>query len=505
MPAGRKGKLSNTKSAAKSAAIGGQVEKIPTGILGFDAVLEGGVPKGRVLLITGSTGTGKTVFSNEFLYRGITEYDENGVYVTFEEHPRDIIKNVANFGWDFDILIRQRKLVFVDASPDDMTTREESGEYDLSALVERIKHAVRKVKAKRVAIDALSMLFSQFSKQDAIRAVIYHICNELRSLGVTSVITAEKAAGGENAPSRYGVEEFVVDGVAELALAPGQQQFLRKMFIRKIRGVGYRSGVVEFEITNGGLEVFPKIVVDRRLSKTNFKKREKFGIKGVDEAIGGGIPQGHMVLISGNAGTGKTLFVMHFIVQGIKDGQSAVYIALEEPIEQIKKTAREFGFDFDKYEKEGKLFFICPNLIDMYKDRVLNDIVIAVNKIGAKRVVIDSISSLKSANTDEESVRQFLIQVSGFFKSKGIACVTNYLSGANFGAAQGQLLASLETSLMRLSSIVDGIIVLLYVERGQRVKRILNILKMRGSWHSNEIFQFEVRKDGIKFGERYEE
>ena len=134
----------------------------------------------------------------------------------------------------------------------------------------------------------------------------------------------------------------MVDGVAELALAPGQQQFLRKMFIRKIRGVGYRSGVVEFEITNGGLEVFPKIVVDRRLSKTNFKKREKFGIKGVDEAIGGGIPQGHMVLISGNAGTGKTLFVMHFIVQGIKDGQSAVYIALEEPIEQIKKTAREF-------------------------------------------------------------------------------------------------------------------------------------------------------------------
>ena len=136
---------------------------------------------------------------------------------------------------------------------------------------------------------------------------------------------------------------------------------------------------------------------------------------------------------------------------------------------------------------------------------MLNDIVIAVNKIGAKRVVIDSISSLKSANTDEESVRQFLIQVSGFFKSQGIACVTNYLSGANFGAAQGQLLASLETSLMRLSSIVDGIIVLLYVERGQRVKRILNILKMRGSWHSNEIFQFEVRKDGIKFGERYEE
>jgi KaiC/GvpD/RAD55 family RecA-like ATPase len=106
---------------------------------------------------------------------------------------------------------------------------------------------------------------------------------------------------------------------------------------------------------------------------------------------------------------------------------------------------------------------------------------------------------------DEESVRQFLIQASGFFKNKGIACIMNYLSGTNFGASKGQLLAALETNLMRLSSIVDGIILLIYVERGQRVKRILNILKMRGSWHSNNIFQYEVNKNGILFGERYEE
>lgn len=488
----------------RSPAVRGGVEKIPTGIPGFDAVLEGGVPKGRALLITGSTGTGKTVFTNEFLYRGITDYKENGMYVTFEEHPADIIKNVRNFGWDFDLLIRQKKLVFVDASPD-LTPTKESGEYDLSALVERIKYAVNKVKAKRVAIDALSMLFSKFTNKDTVRDVIYRVCDELKSLGVTTVITAEKAGGDVNALSRYGVEEYVVDGVVELALEPGQQQFLRKMFIRKIRGVGYRSGVAEFDITNRGLEIFPKIQVNRRVSKTDFKNRETLGIKGVDEAMGGGIPQGHMVLISGNTGTGKSLFGMHFITQGIKNGQSAVYIALDEPIEQVKKTAREFGFDFDKYEKEEKLFFVCPSLIDISNDKLLYEIVNAVNKIGAKRVVIDSVSSLKSATMDEESVRQFLIQASGFFKNKGIACVMNYLSGANFGAAKGQLLAALDTNLMRLSPIVDGIVVLLYVERGQRVKRILNILKMRGSWHSNDIFQYEVDKNGIKFGERYEE
>ncbi len=504
MPAKIKSIPTKAKSMNNSLSMIGGVEKMPTGIRGFDAVLEGGVPKGRALLITGSTGTGKTVFTNEFLYRGITEYNENGVYVTFEEHPADIIKNVRNFDWDFDALIRQKKLVFVDASPDKTATKE-VGEYDLISLVERIKYAIKKVNAKRIAIDSLSMLFLKFSNKDSIREVIYLICDELKNIGVTSVITAEKAGDNENTLSRYGVEEYVADGVVELALEPGQQQFLRKMFIKKIRGVGYRSGVAEFDITSRGLEIFPKIEVDRRVSKTDFKNREKLGIKGVDEAMGGGIPQGHMVLISGNTGTGKTLVGMHFIVQGIKDGKSAVFVALDEPVEQVKKTAREFGFDFEKYEKEGKMYFVCPSLIDISKDKLLYEIVNAVNKIGAKRVVIDSISSLLSSTMDEESVRQFLIQASGFFKNKGIACVMNYLSGTNFGAAKGQLLAELETNLMRLSPIVDGIIILIYVERGQRVKRILNILKMRGSWHSNDIFQYEVNKNGIILGKRYEE
>jgi circadian clock protein KaiC len=502
----KKTKVSTVKSKADNNynTITGGVEKIPTGIRGFDAVLEGGVPKGRALLIKGSTGTGKTVFSNEFLYRGITEHKENGVFVTLEEHPVDIIKNVRNFGWDFDNLISKKKLVFVDASPDTEQGLE-TGEYNLSALVERIRYAITRVKAKRVAIDSLSMLYSKFSNKDVVRQVIYSICDQLKTLGVTSIITAEKSDDYENVQLHHAVEEYVVDGVVELGLEPGQQQFLRKMFIKKIRGVGYRSGVAEFDITSNGLEIFPKIEVNRRISRTDFKNREKMGIIGVDDAMGGGIPQGHMVLISGNTGTGKTLFGMHFTVQGIKDGKSAVYVALDEPVDQVKKTAREFSFDFDEYEKEGKLFFVCPSLIDISNDKLLYEIVNAVNKIGAKRVVIDSISSLKSATMSEESVRQFLIQASGFFKNKGITCVMNYLSGANFGAAKGQLLAALDTNLMRLSPIVDGIIVLLYVERGQRVKRILNILKMRGSWHSNNIFQYEVDKDGIKLGERYEE
>lgn len=492
-----KGELHKNNTSANEG-----IMKIPTGIRGFDTVLEGGMPKGRSLLVIGSTGTGKTVFTNEFLYKGITEFNENGVYVTFEEHPADLIRNVRNFGWNLDELIDQNKLAFVDASPDSASVKV-VGEYNFSSIIERIKYAVKKVNAKRVAIDALSGLFTRFKDQDIIRDTIFLICDELKNMGVTSMITAEKPEFIGISASRYGVEEYVVDGVVELDFETGQQQFLRKLFVKKLRGTSFRSGSVEYEITNKGLEVFPKIKIDRSISKTNYNIREEIGIKGIDDAMGGGIPQGHSVLVSGNTGTGKSLLNIHFIVQGIEEGKNAIFVALEEPVEQIEKAAKSFGFHLDKYRKEGKLIFITPSLIDVSIDKLLNDIIVATNKIDAKRVVIDSISSLKSATLNEESVRQFLIQATGFFKTKGITSIMNYLSSVNFGAEKGQLLASMESNMMRLSSIIDGVIILIYVEREQKIKRALFILKMRGSWHSNSIYQYEINNYGIKFGEIY--
>jgi circadian clock protein KaiC len=482
----------------------GAVEKLATGISGFDEVLEGGVPKGRSTLITGAAGTGKTVILNEFLYRGIIQFKENGVYVTFEEDKKDIIKNVKNFGWNYNSLIAQKKLAFVDAGALKGVIFESGTNYDLSPLIERVRYALKKVKAKRLVMDSIDSLFSRFQNKDAIRQALYQIVAELKDLGVTALLSGEKV-GEEKGLTRYGVEEFVADGAIEIELIKGQQQFLRRMFVVKFRGIGFRSGIVEFEITDQGLVVYPKIPIERIVPKTDFKIRKAFGIKGLDEILGGGIPQGHMVLISGNTGTGKTMFGMQFLTQGMSEGENAVFLALEESVEQVKKTALVHGWDFNRYEKEGKISFVSTSLIDIANDKLLYQIVSAVECINAKRVVVDSISTLMSATMNQEQVRQFLVQLVGYFKRKGVTCVMNYLSPVSFGAVRGQLLSSLMTNEIRLSSITDGIIMLLFVERDQKIKKLLSVLKMRGSQHATEIFSFEIEKGGIKMGEKYKE
>ncbi|MCJ7779037.1 MAG: AAA family ATPase [Sedimentisphaerales bacterium] len=489
--------------AKEYAARKGGVEKLHTGIPGLDEALEGGIPKNGATLISGPSGTGKTVFLSSFIYNGITKFGENGVYVTFGERPKDIIKNVKNFNWDYNPFIKDKKLAFMDESPLIGQTIEITADYDFMPLVKRIEYAVKKVKAKRIVLDGIDALFARFTNKEAVRSVLYQIVDNLKSMRLTAVIATEKV--GEAGIARYGVEEFVADAVIELDAVKGQQQFIRKMYVRKIRGTGFRSGMIEFDITKGGLEVYPKIPIERTISKTDFKIRKKFGIKVLDELLGGGIPQGHMVLISGNTGTGKTIFGMQFAVCGIKHGENVLFVNMEEPREQIEKTALVYGWDFVKYEKQGRLGFVVTNLIDISNDKMLYAIVNAANRLNAKRIVFDSLSTLFSTTMNDEQTRQFFMQLGSFCKAQGITCIMNYINSANFGAVRGQLLSTVLTNEIRFSSFVDGIIVLLYVERGQRVKKLLNILKMRGSQHSKEVYLFDIEKGGIVMGEKYEE
>ncbi|MFH0715004.1 MAG: ATPase domain-containing protein [Candidatus Diapherotrites archaeon] len=465
-----------------------------TGILGLDEILNGGLPKYTTTLLSGTSGTGKTILSLQWLFDGVKR-GENGIYISITEPLFMAVRNVELMEFYDRKAIEQEKLRLLDI-------REVLGldfeKIDPQSLLRYIEKQVKENNAKRLVIDSITAVLYMINDKAKIRQFIFELKKVLATLGCIAILVSESLE--INKYSTFGVEEFISDGIIVLSNIIGENQIIRKLQIIKMRGISFRTGAVIFDITASGILIYPKIPIDRSVATTEFKNRLNSGIKKLDSLIGRGFPQGHAIMVAGNTGSGKTTFALQFLVAGLKNGENGIYTALEESSSQIKKTAREHGWDLEKYEKSGKLFFINPDLIDINPDKLLYQIINVINKTSVKRVIIDSISSLESATMNKNKVREFLIQLSGFLKLKGATAMLTYLSEDAFGAGAGQLLGGGESSELRLSSVVDGIILLRYVERAQKVDKLMNILKMRGSAHDKRIWQFEVGKDGIKIG-----
>ncbi len=474
------------------------VEKIPTGVSGLDETLEGGIPKGRINVVTGGTGTGKTVLLNEFIYQGITQFGEPGLIVTFEERPDEIKKNMRSFGWDYEKLVSEGKLGFIDAINEVSTTDESSLNYGISSLLQKVKKRMGEINAKRVAVDGLDSLFSNVINKKGLRHSLSQAFEEMRDAGVTVLVASERPDEGGPSRSTYQMSEFVSDAVISLGWKFGGNTIRRALYVKKIRGAGYRLGKVEFEITGEGMRVFPKITVEKKYEETNFEEKKSFGVEGIDKLISGGVPKGHTLMVSGNTGAGKTILGFHFLMDGLQKGENCVLVNLEEPIEQVKKTSKVFGWDLEKYEREGKLKFIHTSLIDVPTDKLIHEITEEVKEMGAQRGVIDSISSLESAALDKNDVREFLLQLNDVFKSRGVTCLLNYLSTEIFSGETNILFPKLVTNELRLSSLTDGIVLLRFFERDFEVGKFLHVLKMRGSGHSKKTWRYDICHEGLK-------
>ena len=238
-----------------------RITKIPSGIAGLDHITVGGMPQGRTTLVAGTPGSAKTVFAAQFLAEGIRQFDEPGVFVTFEEPPADLRRNLAGFGWDVADWESKKKWTFVDASPEPTHAAIPTGAFDLGALVARVEHAVQKTGAKRVALDSLGAVFTQLGESALIRHEIFRIASALRKLGVTSVITAERVAEyGDIA--RFGVEEFVADNVILVRNALEDEKRRRTLEVLKFRGTSHQKGEFPFSVTDAGIVVIPLSAIE---------------------------------------------------------------------------------------------------------------------------------------------------------------------------------------------------------------------------------------------------
>src|SRR5207253_3328649 len=452
------------------------VQKLPTGIGSFDVIAKGGLPENRTTLLSGTAGSGKTVFAMQFLASGIRDADQRGVFVTFEESAADIRKNMRSFGWDLAAWEKQGKLAFVDASPDPHIEIVESGGFDLGALLARMENAVRKVGATRVSVDSLGAVFSQFSDQSIVRRELFRIASALKGMGVTALLTAERTE--DYGPiARFGVEEFIADNVMILRNALEDETRRRTIEILKFRGCDHQKGEYPFTIVpHGGVIVIPLSAMQLSMKSSNL--RISSGNKDLDDMCGGGFFRDSVTLVSGATGTGKTLTVTQFLQGGAAHGEKCLLLAFEESRDQLVRNATGWGFDFEKMEGDGMLRVVCdyPDLSGL--EDWLVTIQGIINDFGPQRVALDSLSALENVGT-LKAFREFVIGLTSFIKHKEITGM--------FTATTGTLMGGDSITESNISTLTDSIILLRYVEMFGEMKRGLTVLKMRGSAHDKAI------------------
>ncbi|MBI2811016.1 MAG: circadian clock protein KaiC [Candidatus Melainabacteria bacterium] len=466
-------------------------EKLETGIEGLDQISYGGLPKGRATLVAGTAGSAKTVLAAQYLAKGITEFNQPGVFVTFEESPADLRRNMSGFGWNISEWEENKLWSFVDASPVKDQHSAVSGEFDFGGLLSRINHAIKETNATRLSMDSIGAVFSQFDSAAIVRRELFSLAESLKDLGVTSVVTAERTHDyGEI--SRFGVEEFVADNVILLRNVLEEEKRRRTIEILKFRGTNHQKGECPFTvIAKEGLALLP--LSSMELTQKSSTKRISSGIELLDNMCGGGFFQDSIILISGATGTGKSLTTTHF-VNNEKEGGRSLLFGFEESRDQLIRNAAGWGMDFASREKEGKLKIICqyPEIA------ALEDHLIwmqeAIDEFKPTRVAVDSLSALERISVIK-NFREFVLSLTETLKRREIAGL--------FTSTTPSLLGGQSVTEAHISTITDSIILLRYVEMFGEMKRGLTVLKMRGSAHDKNIREYVIDEHGMGIGQPF--
>src|SRR6185312_317217 len=471
------------KVSSKKSIENKRVPKTLTGINGLDEITQGGLPKGRPTLICGDAGSGKTLFSIEFIVKGATDYNEPGVFVAFEEKSEELAVNVASLGFDLDKLISEKKIK-IDHVQIDRSEIEETGEYDLDGLFIRLGYAIDSIGAKRVVLDTIENLFSGLTNHGILRAELRRLFSWLKDKGVTAIITGEK---GDGKLTRHGLEEYVSDCVILLDHRIENQISTRRLRIIKYRGSVHGTNEYPFLIDKDGISVLP--ITSLHLSNEVSNQRISSGVPSLDEMLGGkGFFKGSSILVSGSAGSGKTSIAAHFASASCSRNERCLFFAFEESPAQIIRNMKSINLDLEKQVKKGVLKFYASrptmyglemHLVVFYK---------LIKEFKPKLVILDPITNLVTVG-DPSQVKSILIRLIDFLQKEEITVMFTALTFPHF----------VQTSADEdVASLVDTWLSVHDIEYNGERNRAIYIMKSRGMKNSNQVREFLITDNGIE-------
>lgn len=459
--------------------------KTPTGIQGLDEVTGGGLPKGRVTLVCGGAGCGKSLLAMEFLVHGAVRYGEPGVCMDFDETEDKLAANVASLGFDLRALAKRKKLL-VDYVSIERNQIAETGEYNLDGLFIRLAQAVNAIKAKRVVLDSIEALFSGLADTAILRAELRRLFRWLENRKLTAIVTGE---AGTHTLTRQGLEEYIADCVIALDHRVTEQISTRRLRVVKYRGTSHGTDEYPFLIDEEGISVLP--VTSLALAHTAVTDRVSTGIPALDEMMAGqGFFRGSSVLVSGTAGTGKSSLAANFTRAACARGERCLYFAFEESPSQILRNMRSVGIDLEPWERKRLLHFHAMRPTSTGLEGHLASIHKLAKRLRPSVVVIDPITNLVSAS-GVYGVKSMLMRLVDFLKVEQITSMFTNLTFA--GDPQ-------ERTAAAVSSLMDTWIVLRDSKPNGSPRRELYLLKSRGMAHSREARELLVSEKGLDLG-----
>jgi circadian clock protein KaiC len=462
------------------------IRSLATGVPGLDTVLGGGLPEYSLNLLAGGPGAGKTTLAHQIMFANAT-VERPALYFTVLGEPTlKMLRYQRQFSF-FDLDLAASAIHFINLS-------EEVMEGALDQVLKRIVSEVEQANPGLVVVDSFRTFGGRTggSAREAtwdLDQFVQRLALHLTSWEVTSLLLGEYTEQEQRSPVFT-----VADGILWLSQASDRNSVVRKLQVIKTRGSAPMPGLHTFRITGDGLQIFPRIPEQTRARKKQKTKRLSTGVPGMDEMIGGGVIAGDAVMLTGPAGSGKSTIATQFIAEGLRVGETAVIAVFEEYPEDYLARADVRNPDIGDMIRAGKLELIYLRPLDLSVDEALAAILEAVQRLKATRVVIDSLSGFEVAlaPTFREDFRESLYRLVGTLTATG---VTVFMTAE---VVEG--FSDVRFTTEKVSFITDEIIIQRYVEIEGELRRVMAVIKMRGSDHSHEFRTYEVTANGVVVG-----
>lgn len=459
------------------------IRKLPTGIPGLDEILGGGLPEFSFNIIAGSPGCGKTTMAHQFVFANATPEHPALYFTVLGEPPLKMLRYQQQYSF-FDQKMLTSSIRFINLSQTVL-------DKDLNAVLDEMCREVDRVNPGVVVVDSFRTVVRKVRGGGAemeLQSFVQRLALHLTSWESTSFLLGEYM----DSELRDNPVFTVADGLIWLYQTTERNAIVRKLQVMKMRGQATIPGLHTFRITNAGVEAYPRTLgLYETNEKARTQRRLSIGVPELDKMMGGGIPEGDSLLIAGSSGTGKSLLATQFIAEGIRQGEPGIVAVFEERPRDYILRAKKFGLDLESAENDGKLTMLYLRPLDLSVDETMQEILEAAKRVGAKRLVIDSLAGFEMALAPgfRADFRESLYRMIGALTRINVTIVSTVETEESF--------TGFPFSHYSVSFLADDIIRFRYISLAGQLRKIMVVIKMRGGNHSKDIREYDITPEGL--------